>query len=52
MTEFISFGYMQNNTFKIRKSIDVEFDIERLELGHLQLNYQDKLKIIMKKVPE
>ena len=52
MTEFISFGYIQNNTFMIRQSIDVEFDIDRLELGNLQLSYQDKLKIIMKKVKE
>jgi hypothetical protein len=36
----------------IRQTIDVEFDIERLELGTLQLNFQDKMKIIMKKVPE
>ncbi len=52
MTEFISFGYIQNNTFMVRQSIDIEFDIERLELGNLQLNYQNKLKIILKKVPE
>lgn len=60
MTEFISFGYWKNgapsneigNTFMIRQTIDVEFDIDRLELGNLKLSYQDKLKIIMKKVPE
>lgn len=52
MKTFISFGYIQNNTFMIRQTVDVEFDIERLELGTLQLNFQDKMKIIMKKVPE
>lgn len=43
MTKFISFG---------SQDLDVEFDIERLELGNLQLNYQNKFKIILKKVPE
>lgn len=52
MKTFISFGYIQNNTFMIRQTIDVEFEIERLELANLQLNFQDKVKIKMKKVSE
>ena len=35
----------------IRQTIDVEFDIERLELGTLQLNFQDILLTLGKMSP-
>jgi hypothetical protein len=52
ITNFISFCYLIGSDAYLRQSIDVEFKIEKLELGEMWLNYQDKLRLKFKKIPD
>lgn len=52
LSNFISFCYVSGGVAYLRQTIDVEFEIEKLELGEMWLNYQNKLRIKFRKIAD